>query len=374
MRAAHSAHPHMTTFLILPLLCTTLPQAAASQASANLAGPAGVWQPLNGVEAIINEEIITRSGLIQRLQWQISQGAVTTEAEYTRALLKGRDDEIIARLKVQAGQDMGLAPEEVERLVDARRERLKEGLGGALKMREWLRSEGLDSSRLNETISTALIGGVWEDAITGKGGGLRGRPQADRFIRPGQLHASYLECLADENLWHLVGGQPAQYVLQTLDLPLDEADGLAATMDMANSLRERAQAGGDFAALVDSYGRASAPGGYQRAHTAQDLKELLGEAAQKLIADGTIGGLSEVLPVLRADQVAGVRILRLARILPSEQPKGFLEPGVQRDLERLIQDGMDQSRVLEELRDLDRAAYVWPATQVPEQAATGLAP
>lgn len=369
-----SPHQHITTMtsFLLPLLCAVLPQAIPSQASAALPGQLGAWQPLDGVEGVINEEIITLSSLRRSLQWQISQGKITTEAEYDRALFRIRDNEIIARLKVQAGQDMGLAPEDVDRLVNERRMRIKEGLGGTLKMREWLRAEGLDSGTLNETISSGLIGGVWEDSITGKGGGRGRRPRVDRFIRPGQLLGAYQECRADETLWHLVGGQPAQYILQTLDLPIDEAVGLAITMDMANSLRERALAGDDFADLVDSYGRSASPGGYTRARSARELGAIMGDDANKLIEVGTIGGLSEVLPVVRSDQVIGVRILRLAHIQPAQPPKGFLEPGVQSGLERILQDGLDERRLLTELHGLNRAAYVWPTASVPEQTSPDL--
>jgi hypothetical protein len=365
----------MLSPFLLPLLLATPLQDASVRAADARADPVGSWQPLNGVEAVINEEIITMSALGSKLRWQMATGNITTQDEYKRALQQIRDEEIIAHLKVQAGQDMGFAPEEVARLVAERRKRIKEGLGGTVNMREWLHKEGLDSITLTEVLSTSLIGGVWEDATTGKGAGVRGRLQTDRYIRPGQVYASYLECCADESLWHLVGGRAASYVLQTLDLPLDEVGGLTATMDMAGSLLDRARAGEDFGALADSYGQTSSPGGYQSARTAEELERSLGETVREFLIEGSVGDLSEILPVLRNDSVVGVRILRLAGILPSDPPKEFREPGVQRKLERLLQEGLDARHIVDELQMLARAAYVWPsAAAVLARAEASLTP
>lgn len=316
--------------------------------------------PLDGVVAIVGDEIITYSDL----RYAMMEGARTGRRLEPQQIL---DQRVRRLLMTQAGQDFGYDPELVENLLADKAERIVDEKGGAVEASSFFAEIGLRPDQVKDYWRNDLYAQTFEGAITGKSPGPGGRVIVDRFIRPGQKYAAYrlLALSEDPSERTKVGAAPLMVVLQELILPIDQYGGEGPTMKLARSLRESILDGEAFAEIVQLHGAIKE----NDARTAPlTLPVLLqnsrmrhgDDSMARFVVDGAVGAVSEpAIGTAIGSERQAVFMYFLAERREASEPAPFADPDVQESLTKELEDTLDRRRVSLELGLLRKAIYVW---------------
>jgi hypothetical protein len=308
------------------------------------------FRPLNRVQVIINEECITAAD-VQAQVARMGQ-AISSEQELAQAFQLVATNEIVHRLKAQAGKDMGFEPDMVSRFVRDQIEGQKERAKSAAKLGEFLAQTGTDSAQHYETTEDYILAELWTRSVVGRFPGPGGRPYVDRYVRPGLL---VYESERREGELEL----EEKVVLQQLVADPRRTGSLASAKELAEELREEILAGEDFARVAED-GECAAPGtgGIQEPHPRDNLMRI--PELADFLADAQVGDVSEVLPYRDADGVLRAwRVIKLLDVL-RESAGSFTDPDYQKMLTENRQQELDTYREDVALNGLLKAAFVWP--------------
>lgn len=329
------------------------------------------WLPLDGVVAQAGDAIVTRSQLdryAQRLLDRVGQDPRSLSDE-ERAELFGTSiyREMLTNLEVQAGQDLGLAAADVDRLVRAaqRDQRLDKGAGN---FSDLLRDDGLDAIDWEQSQRRLFYRRAWQDHVLGKAGFGAPRPRREAFVRPGKLFAIYRsesEALA----------RPEQIQFQEILVPVQNDDPEGTLLEMER-LREDLMSGRVEYDLVAS--QLNRPEVAERKGLSELLpaKALLDPMIREFAIGAELGEISEVLPIeVRRDEnsepeLRFFRLLKLVQRLEGEPAPPYSDANLQDRLRDRIGE-IDAERLLDgnQRRLFDRS-YRWVREDMP----TPLAP
>ncbi len=335
----------------LLLLC---PQTTAPEnASTPNGGPrsAGVqdegWVLMNGVAIQAGDEIITLKEYDQSVRTELEKqkGRISNQGDLDEISWMVAQRLVVGELEVQAGEDMGIDPAQIDRIVQFKESEQRSE--STLSFVDELLAEGRDAFSWQEDETESLYQQLWE--IKTLGGELPdARPTQDRHIRPGELKAIYR--LNKNDL------QPPEVELQLLILAVDAAGGAEQARAILEAARDRATAGEDFGDLVREIGTemVEARGLWGLAPVPAIPEPRLREFA----LDGQVGDLGEILPMPPSGPAEAFVLPRIHQRVDHEPP-AFAERKIQRFLRGRFSE-IRRDRILSRERaELGRRAYTW---------------
>jgi hypothetical protein len=354
---------------------------APSPAPAGPSAPAGSstaaatkesWRDLDLVLQIVNEEILTTQTRIRDLQRINKRRPITNPAEAREADRMLHAERVKDALRVQAGQDLGIDPAQLDRQVKDYLRRKQESLQGSAGMAAYLQDRDRTLYEEQELTRDLIHAKFWDDYITGEGAiGAGARPSRDVFVRPGYLRYAYRQCLDHPELLGVIDGSSPGVVLQQMFLDPGPAGSEEAGRTLAESLRQRILDGEDMGDLVESYDAAKVnkqKRGMTEPLDEARLKEFDAELGA-FVAGAKPGDVSEVLPYESRDKKFW-HIVRLVERRTAVVPE-LGSAAVQKKLTDRIKEDLAGWRREQAFRELYRASYVWPSDLVPASAAAG---
>ena len=346
--------------MILLVLLSTLAPVAAQQAS-----PSRGERPLERVEMIVNDDILTLRQFQRELARLRAKGVISSEADFAAAADDVRVTLVRDLLAKQAGENMGFDPALVARQVENWLQREKERFDGVVGMSKSLQEQDVDAVEHRSQVEARLYGLFWEQAITGDGPSPGARVSVDPWVRPGLLRFEYNNVVSDPEQLSALGGQPQSVTLQFLIVD-PQTSGLdeKAARRLAIDLRERILAGEDMAELNQQYGAAKR--GFQTEPLDEGRLVKTVPAIATFLAGAAPGDLSEVVE-LASEGRTTFRLVRLVAREAASVP-ALDDYDVQRRLSEAIAEQHAEARKDKAYRELIRGSYVWPP--VASQAAS----
>ncbi|MDP6410832.1 MAG: hypothetical protein QGI46_15770, partial [Planctomycetota bacterium] len=185
--------------MILTTLCAI---AALQGAPAEAPPPArGQWSLLNGVEVVVNGDVLTRRRLERILRREVRRYGITTRGEFEQLremIYRNSVDNLLMR---QGGADLDLDASAIDRLVARWWDSRTATAGGVQAMQETLEEQLLNAADQREIYSENVMRYRFENTVTGRDLGPRGRVIQDRFVRPGERQAAYRQMCRER--WNL---------------------------------------------------------------------------------------------------------------------------------------------------------------------------
>jgi len=339
-----------------------LQQEAARQQRAALQQEAArsaekTWIPYDRVMMVVNQDIITERQLWRDLARTNRDHPLKDDSEKRAAQEQILTERVKARLSVQAGQDLGLDEKLVDRNVQDRMQRIIASKNGVASMSKFLEEKDMTLQEMRTVLREEIYSSVWQDSVTGDGGGGGGRPKNDRFVRPGLLGFHYNNVVLKPEAYAALGGKPESFVLQTLLLDGDRYGGTDAAMKLALELKKRIEGGEDMGALVEQYSVSIEKKGVSEPADLGSLTRFdarVGDFAAKAKA----GDVSDVLPLQRTNKTY-LRLVRLLDHTPAVKPD-MTSAEVQAKITMSARKDLEDYRLGRALQVLLKASYVWP--------------
>jgi len=359
---------HAASILLGLLAAGAQEQAAANRppAPGAVGAPGQGWHDLDVVVQIVNERMLTSRTLLREMARLNKRRPISNEGEAREAEKRIRTESVTDALRIQAGEDLGTDPVQMDRQVKDIMRRMQERYQGSAGMSAYLQDRDRTLYEEQELTRDILHATLWDNYITGKGSvGEGARPMRDSYVRPGYLRFTYRQCLEHPELLQVIGGSGPSVVLQQLFIDPDSAGGEEAGRMLAQDLRERIVDGEDMGNLVESYD-AAASNKQKRGMTEPLVESRLREydpAVGLFVSEAKPGDVSEPLP-FRSKEKDYWRIVRLverrAAVIP---PLGSIE--AQTKLTERIREDLSEWRRSEGIRKLAKASYIWPPDLIP---------
>jgi hypothetical protein len=322
------------------------------------------WKDLDLVLQIVNEQILTTREFLRDYARLTRKRPVSSKAEAREAESQIRSERVKDALRVQAGQDLGIDPAQLDRQVRDIMRRTQERLKGSTGMAAYLKDRDRTLFEEQELTRDSIHALFWDNYVTGEGSiGANTRPSRDLYVRPGYLKYTYRQCTLHPELLSVIGGSAPTVVLQQLFLE-PGAPGSEADSTLAEDLRRRILDGEDMGDLVDLYDARSNKQNRGVTEPYAEARLMEGDpAVGAFVRDAKPGDVSEVLPFQSKDK-SYLRLVRLVERTTAVVP--VLESAeVQGKLSERIREDLSEWRRSEAFRDLVRASYVWPAELIP---------
>lgn len=337
------------TLLTVALLAA--PTLAAQDVSVSTAPEEGQegWLDFDGVALIVNDEIVTLRELNELLGKARASSAATTPEDSKELLEKVAENEVTVKLQTQAGAELGIAPEDVDRtitryLADQRRNKSAE------ETETWLRTQGAaDLGEMRRDVTAELYRSFWVEGQRGKGAA-GGRPFRDRYVRPGQLNEAYL--VNRERL-----GDPTTFRLQFLVLATNAWGDAETAREALVGFRKEIQAGADMGSMVDEYGAVLRES--RGISEWMPLGQIPDPAVKEFCTGAKEGALSEVTEIPGPDEtIQGYQLVRIVSRIEGQEPPKFGDADLQTKLEILLQRSWDEDRLTRGSDELWQSAFI----------------
>jgi hypothetical protein len=347
------------SFLFAVLCCSQqTPAAGPNAAPASDAG----WRDLNRVAQIVNEEMLTSRAIVHSIVRENQRRHFANEGEAQEAETQFRLDHVKAALAVQAGQDLGLEPAQVDRRVKDYLERMKEELQGSAGMAAYLKNKDMTLLEEQDQDRDMLYARFWSNYVTGEGPVGDARQSRDRFVSPSYMRYSYRQCLEHPERLREIGGKGQEVVLQQLDIDPQSAGGPEQGRALAEELRRRIVDGEDMGDLVERYGAMKNRRGMNEPLEESRLRRF-DSAVGAFLVEAKPGDVSDVMEYKRKDSMR-FRIWRLVERTTAVVPDLTVFV-VQKRLADRIQKDLSDWRREQAYGVLSRASYVWPEGLLP---------
>ena len=359
-----------------PLIAATAQTGPAPQQPAQPL-PQG-WIPLDGVAIVVNSDTITRRAIERYIEEAMTKTTVTTREEYLQLAQEAQRKQVESLLVRQAGEDLGFPPEMVDAHVSGMLKDRQKDAGGTFEMSQKLRQEETTATEIREELTQETLEMEWKRKIAGFGGP-GARTAEDRYSRPGTLAQHYRRMQRtgrDLDPLLRLGARAATYELQVLLIhgqsygSLEEARRVA---DQAHIALSNGDA--DWDDMIANLGNYENQGltGPRRIEEIQFALDPGDNSLTQFVMEGDFQSISEVAvfpelnPTTGQRRAAGFAIYKLIDRKPAVLPD-YQEPGVQRELRRMLGYIGDELRIKLALEDLERTAYIW-FPGIEEQAA-----
>lgn len=340
--------------LALLALQNPAPPPAAPQQDPAIAGKP--WVPYDRVMMIVNQDMITELQVWRDLRAWDRESPTKDPGELSRRQQEILTKAVTDRLKIQAGQDIGLDEKLVERNVQDRLQRLIESKGGAVAFSKNLEEFGQSMQDVRKSMREQLYASVWKDSVTGDSTA-GARSKVDRYVRPGLLAFHFNNVLQKPEVYAAYAGKRETFTLQSILLDTDSFGGADATMKLALEIKKRIESGEDMSALVETYNPGSDKKGL---NDPADLGALtrFNASIGAFAGKAKVGDVSDVITEQRAGKTR-LRIVRLVDHTAAAKPD-FSKPEVQAKITETVQKDLEDYRVGRALQVLLKASYVWP--------------
>lgn len=335
-----------TLALLLGCLALGAPAARAAQTP-----PADGWRLVDGIVAQVDDQIVTFSEVDEQVLRSLGRAPASSPDQLAQRSSEALTESVRARVFSQGGREIGVGDDGVRRVVQQfLEERRREA--GPVGHGERLRAMG-DDPLLEERQATAeLYRALWVNTITGRDGIGAERPRVDRFVRPAELRAVFLQ---NRDLL----GDPDVVSLQLIEVLAVAVGGLEVAREIAGECAERARAGENFEGLVREY---SASYRDTLGRVPPLAITAIGDPLLRQFAQGARpGDISGVLPVLaeRSGRPVGYRVVRLVERTGGGPPPVFEDAGLQRELRQRVQERRDDEALLRAAGRLESSAHLW---------------
>lgn len=323
------------------------------------------WRLIDGVAIQADDRVVTLSEFQEFFERKLKDRALTTQAELQREIQGAKSAVITLQLEAQAGENLGIDQNQVDRLIDQSLLDLRRDQG-VDKFLDSLEERGQDGLSVKKDESVRLHQSLWREKTTGRPGPSGERPTQDRFVRPGTLRASYKVNRSELE-------EPDRVRFQVLDLPVAAVGGMDAARTLAEEIRGRALAGEDFGDLVLEFGVTS-----RETLGVTDffpVPALLDPELRVFAETAEQGEFSEVQPIIREEKTVGFRIARLEEREVGAEAPPFTDPRIQDYLRRRLLDTWEDGRLTEARERLASNAFVWSSPMLgPPASAADAAP
>lgn len=352
--------------ILLGLLPAGGQDPSAHQAPPAASAPEEGWREFNAVLQIVNERMLTSQTLLREMMRMNRKRSLGTEGERREAARQIRSQSVTDALRIQAGEDLGTDPVQLNRQVNDMMRRMQEHYQGSAGMSAYLQENDRTLYEQQELTKDILHLTLWDNYITGGGAiGEGARPLRDSYVRPGYLTFTYRQCLEHPELLQVIGGSGPSVVLQWIFIDPDAAGGEEAGETLAQDLRQRIVDGEDMGNLVEMYDPTKA-NKEKRGMTEPFVESRIGEIDPGIgafVAGAQPGDVSEVLP-FKDNRKEYWRIVRLVERRPAViPPLGSIE--AQTKLTERIREDLSGWRRSEGIRRLVKASYIWPPDLIP---------
>lgn len=260
-------------------------------------------RPVDGVAAQAGDAVITLSELNRFVEESNGRRPVTTREDAQKLTVQGLRDIVTLRLEAQAGEDIGIDHAQIESMIAHRVDQEREE-SGLVEYIERLEKEGSDAFGALEDRTSELYRYLWRAEKVGVAVAGR-RPTRDRYIRPGELRAMFVE--------NREALSPTVVRFQVLVVESRAAGGAELARASCEDAKQRIEAGEEFGALV-----------LERGSELQDTEGVTPEILVPGIIDpelkrfaesATVGALSSVRPIIdakgQADPEIGYQLVKL---------------------------------------------------------------
>jgi hypothetical protein len=329
-----------------------------ANAPANGAAPAAETAMVDQVVQIVNEDMMTQRKFVIAMRMQNRGRPPANVEERDRLEQEVHAISVKSALRVQAGQDMGLDPAQVDRNARAYIEDMRARMGQA-EFADQLQKSQMTLYEYQEWIRDRLYSTFWENYVTGTGSlGQGTRPSRDRYVRPGFMRYHYDQCVDHPELLYQIGGHDQSVIVQQLILDPKSSGGPEATHAQAEDLRRRILGGEDMTGIVDLFGATKANHGISEPPFVESRLAKIDPTLGAFVAASKPGDVSEVQDFKIRDHDL-VRVVRLVDRLPVIVPElSSLE--VQKQIEKELKADMAEWRKDQAYNVLFRSSYVWP--------------
>jgi hypothetical protein len=315
------------------------------------------WKDLDRVVVIVNEDIFTYRALQQQLVKIKNKHGLEGKNALQEAQSEILTESVKERLWVQGGQDLGVDPEQVQRMVRDHLERLEERYDGVVGLAAFLKSIDVDPNQAREELQENVYRDVYLDYITGDSPTAIGRTSRDTFVRPGLCRFHFRNALSKSRNLAQIGGKAQEVVLQFLIVDPKHFASVEEGRTLAEQLRERILDGEDMGDLNEQYGGAKRNRGVTEPFDESRLAQV-DPSLVPFVRDAQPGDVSIVMEY-RNENVSTWRLVRLVDRTPAVIPE-FASPEVQKALLNTLRDGRREYRRDMAFRRLIKGSYVWP--------------
>ncbi|MEX1025758.1 MAG: hypothetical protein WD226_11865 [Planctomycetota bacterium] len=349
------------------MLHLALVLALGVQADDTLVLDGKTWRLLDGVVAQAGDAVVTRSELEQQAQRLLEASRRPDRelepAEYEELMGVTLYQQLLAMLEAQGGEDLGLAPQDIARIVrvEQREERLQRGAGG---FSDLLRQGGSDALDWEHQRGRMILRRIWRDHVLGRRGFGLERARRDEFLRPGKMLAIYRS--QGEAL-----GKPTRLRFQEVLIGI-RGDDPVATLEYAELIREDVLTGRtsfDLLATQFNPPQRAEERGLTPTFT---LDELADPEVRAFARQGSEGDISEPIEVwIRREGVpdpilAAYRLLKIVEYEAGEPPPPFYDAELQAFLRDRIAEVERERLLFTQQRRLFDRAYAWVRPGTPE--------
>lgn len=324
------------------------PRASAAAAAARQEPPAApaLITSIDGVAAIVNDDVITLSELRARMGEIERSGEGLDPARLERERQKVLRTMVRERLYDQAARSRGIDEKRVSLILEAEMEDLQKRAGGRQQLEANLRAQGKSYAELEREKRSEVKAYLLQNAEVG----IEQRPEVEVTFTPGEIRAYYREHPEEFQVPPSVRGR--QIVLS-----FSRGGGRDAVMEKIRSLREKILAGADFAALAREHSELAAAEGGELGWVRRGMSDTDPRIEHALFSHEP-GTVTEPIELDGA-----VAMVRVEEKRPAMK-EGFTGPVQKRISDKLIRQRRDQ--ILIELdHRLRLEAYIWPRDLFP---------
>ena len=308
------------------------------------------WILHNTIDVIMDEGVVTRLDTINTVRDPGSEYTISTQEEFNQAVAIELDAASRKTLRSQAGEQLGLRSDDIDRYVEQEIWQSKEGKSLS-EFGDSLALQGLDPASNREAIRSDLHARVWEGSVLGWSAAGLGRKSVDRYIRPGLLHILY-----DENRAQLAN-PPARFRFLALVVNARAAGSLENARMVCRQQLEEIIAGKEFELAVEEVGSELRS---TKGDTGWFPLWELDPAYHAFAQNSLLDSLSDPLPVRgRNGEITAYQVLKLIGREDAGDAPPFTDARVQRALQDRFWRQLDGYLLSKAERDLLRRAYVW---------------
>jgi parvulin-like peptidyl-prolyl isomerase len=320
-----------------------------------------VWQPVDRIVIVVNEDMLTSQQLQHDLEVWKRQRAISKEEE-SRAINEFESMRVRYMLEVQAGQDMGIDPAIVKAQVnDYIQELIRERFNGVAGLADFLQSKDLDSGALRDQYRDKIYAEIWEKFVTGEAALPGSRVSRDRYVRPGFMLDYFKNGMQHPEGVEQMGGKQQEVVLQYLFIDERAEGGEIQAKNLLTMLRKRIQDGEDMGDICERY--SASPATRRERGMMPPAPEShfasLDPAIGAFLANAKPGEISEILPFTTKE---GAHYWRIAKLVDRTSPvlPNLSTLEVQQKVIQRIQEDYDEFRKRSALAQMYLGSYVWP--------------
>jgi hypothetical protein len=309
------------------------------------------WRLVDGILAQVDDQIVTFSEVDEQVLRSLGRAPASSPDQLAQRSSEALTESVRARVFSQGGRELGVGDDGVRRVVEQfLEERRREA--GPVDHGARLRAMGDDPLMEERQATAELYRALWMNTITGREGVAAERPRVDRFVRPAELRAVYLQ---NRDLL----GDPDVVSLQLIEVLAVAVGGLDVAREIAEECAERARAGADYDGLVREY---SASYRDTLGRVPPLAVTAIGDPLLRQFAQGArVAEISAVMPVLaeRSGRPVGFRVARMLERSGGGPPPAFDQPGLQRELRQRVQERRDEEALTRAAGALEASAHLW---------------